>query len=135
MAVLVNTRSKDEQANIVAFTGSPTAEDERAVINAQLGELDVVSAQAGIIPEKTLLTIEDGAVIDIERVSASSETTGDEVVLSDAQLDELGTVLGTIEATYPVDETVDDGVLLLDTEWKVLDSGRLVIKQIRPFTR
>ncbi len=136
MAVLVNTRSADEQANIVAFTGSPTADDDRYVVNAQLGELAVVAAESGVFPEKTLLTVSRGSVVAIERVSASSETVGDQVVLSDDQLTQLGEVLAGIEADYPIDGEAPAGaVVLLDTEWKVLSDGRLVVKQVRPFVR
>ena len=136
MAVLVNTRSKDEQANIVAFTGSPTSEDSRHIINAQLGELAVVSAESGVIPEKSLLTVEGGVVVDIERITASSETAGDGVVLPDVCLERIGEVLAGLQADWPIDSDVPTGhTVLLDTEWKVLSDGRLVIKQIRPFVR
>lgn len=134
MGVLCDTRANDEQANVVAFSGNPTsAGDDRYLVNAQLGELEVVSAEPGVYPEKTLLTLADGAVTTIDRVSASSEA---DLVLTDAQLAELGAVLAGIVEVYPADDEVPEGHdLLWDTEWKVLSDGRLVVKQIRPFLR
>lgn len=135
MGILVNTRSKNEQANVVAFTGNPTAPDDRMLINAQIGELDVVSSEPGVIPEKTLLDFEANRVSDIIRVHESSELDG-EWVLSEALLTELGELFLDIESIYPIDEMPPSThTRLLDTEWKVLSDGTLIIKQIRPFLR
>ena len=135
MGVLVNTRSKDEQANIVAFTGNPTADDDRFVINAQFGEWDVVSAEPGVAPERILVTMtDDGTVETIERVSSS--TMGPGLVLSNEQVTALATQLDGIRDRWPIDEPPPaDRTVLLDTEWKVLEDGRLIVKQIRPFLR
>ncbi len=134
MGVLVNDRSKDEQANIVAFTGNPTSDgDDRYLVNAQEGELEVVAAEAGVYPESILLTVEAGEVSEIFRVSPSSEV---DEVLTDAELTELGEVLAGVAEVYPVDlEVPEDRDLLWDTEWKITSEGRLVIKQIRPYVR
>jgi hypothetical protein len=44
--------------------------------------------------------------------------------------------MAAIEADYPVDEAPPPGgVVLLDSEWKVLSDGRLIVKQVRPFLR
>ena len=134
MAVLVNAQSEDERANIVAFTGNPTSDDDRWLVESQVGDLDVVSAEPGVWPEQVLLTMEDGEVTDVTRVSTSSETDDD--VLSDARLDELGALLWEVDAAFPVDDAVPEGgTLMLDTECKVLEDGRLIIKQVRPFVR
>ncbi|MCK6525567.1 PEP/pyruvate-binding domain-containing protein, partial [Myxococcota bacterium] len=137
MAVLVNTRSKDEQANIVAFTGNPNdIEDDRLLVNAQLGAWDVVSAEPGVVPEKVYLTVSDGVVTKIERVSPSSQVESGEVVLTDAQLEALGAALVEITEVMPLDHSPAAGHdVVWDTEWKVLEDGRLVVKQIRPFQR
>jgi hypothetical protein len=137
MGVLVNARSKNERANIVAFTGNPTnADDDRMLINAQIGELDVVSAGPGVVPEKVLLELSGGSVSEIVRVSPSSVVLPGTQVLSDSQLQDLGAHLWSISEGFPVDGAVPaDRDLLLDTEWKVLEDGRLIIKQVRPFLR
>jgi len=137
MGVLVSARYEDERANGVAFTGNPIdARDGRYTINVQLGEVDVVSGAAGVTAELDRLTVTDGAVVAIERVAPSSLARPGEWVLSDAQLEELGALLGGIAASYPVDpgaHAAED--VLLDLEFKVDAQGKLVIKQIRPFLR
>ncbi|GDX81562.1 hypothetical protein LBMAG42_33730 [Deltaproteobacteria bacterium] len=136
MAVLVNDQSEQEQANIVAFTGNPTGEDERWLIEAQVGDIDVVSAESGVTPERTLLTVEGGAVTGIERMDESSEVGAGEEVLSDARLYEVGALLLEVDAVMPHDEDAPEGTLVLwDTEQKYLEDGRGIIKQIRPFAR
>ncbi|MBM4366779.1 MAG: hypothetical protein FJ102_11235, partial [Deltaproteobacteria bacterium] len=134
MALLVNPRSNNEQANAICFTGNPTtATDDRYLVQAQPGELEVASAEAGVYPESNLLTVEDGVVVEIDRVSESS--TG-EIALSDAQLAEFGAELWTINEVFPLDYDVPEGYnVIWDTEWKVLEDGRIIIKQIRPFMR
>lgn len=135
MGVLINTRSKNERANFVAFTGNPTqASDERMLVNAQAGELDVVAAEPGLVPEKVLLRVTDGAVVEIDRVSPSSVVLPGVEVLNDAQLRELGAQLWTLQQDFPLDEAAPpDTTLLLDSEWKILEDGRMVVKQVRPF--
>jgi pyruvate,water dikinase len=137
MGVLVSTRYEDERANGVAFTGDPIdAEDGRYTINVQLGEVDVVSPPAGTTAELDRVTIVNGEVVAIDRVAPSSLVEPGEVVLDDAQLEELGAVLAGIAGTYPVEpgEHAPEDVLL-DLEFKIDAQGKLVIKQIRPFLR
>jgi hypothetical protein len=75
-------------------------------------------------------------VVAIEREQASSESESGAWVLSTEQLHEIGEAMADIEGVYPVDgEIPGDQRVLLDTDWKVLVDGRLVIKQIRPFLR
>jgi len=135
MGILVDTRTKDEQANIVAFSGNPfDVGDDRYVVNAQIGELDVVSSAPGVWPEKDLLALEDGVVTGIERAVGSSELPAGQWVLSEARLSELGAALWTIVEVYPIDAEVPPSAgVLLDTEWKVCADGRLIVKQVRPF--
>lgn len=134
MAILVNDRTAGERANIVAFTGNPLGPDRaNYLVNAQLGELDVVSAAPGVWPEKDLLTIESGQVTAIERARASTEVAPGDVVLTDAQLGTLGAALADIAAQMPLDAPVPTGKrAIFDTEWKLTADGRLIIKQIRP---
>lgn len=137
MGVLVNTRSKDELANMVAFTGNPSTNDDRYLVNSQVGDLAVVGAPAGVFPESVLLELNDaGEVTDILRVSGSSELPAGEDVLSDAQLRALGEAFFDIRAVFPIDSVAPEGAeILLDTEWKVLSDGQLIVKQVRPFLR
>lgn len=132
MGILVDTRAKDEQVNAVAFTGHPVLDDDRFLIDAQVGWLDVVSAEGGVVPEQILADV-DGDAVSLERVHASSEA---DEVLTDARATELALALAEIAAVFPIDgEAPAGGELLLDTEWKVLEDGRLIVKQVRPFLR
>jgi hypothetical protein len=134
MGILVNTRSKDEQVNAVAFTGDPVKDDDRILVNAQIGSLDVVSAEPGVVPEVIRVSVSGGQVTAITREQGSSEVSG--LVMTDEALTDLALLLDSLVGVYPIDETVPEGRdVLFDTEWKVLEDGRLVIKQIRPFLR
>lgn len=137
MGILVSERNEAERANMVAFTGNPVSKgDKRYLINAQIDELPVVSPEPGMWPEQVLLTIAEGKVSKIDRVSASSEVPDGEHVLSDAQLESLGEQLAKLAAIYPYDLEPPKGrELLLDTEWKVTAQGKLRIKQVRPFLK
>lgn len=137
MGILVDLRVGDEAANMVVFTGDPNlAGDRRLLVNAQLGELEVVSPDPGTWPEKTRLTLEGGEVTTIDRVRGSSELPEGEYVLGDAQLRELGAHMAAIEAAFPIDDAPPEGAtVLLDTEWKVRADQTLMIKQVRPFLR
>ena len=134
MAVLVNDRTANERANVVAMTGNPTApQDHRWLVNAQVGELDVVSGVPGVVPERSLLDVEDGQVQEIIRVGTSSEVEPDGVVLTDAQLEQLGAALAGIADAMPIDQPVAaDMRVVWDTEWKVRADGTLLVKQARP---
>lgn len=137
MGILVNTRTPDERANVVAFTGNPALRgDDRYLVNAQIGTLDVVAALPGVVPEESLLTVDASGVQQIERVAGSTELPEGAWVLSDAELAELGEALWDISGVYPIDGEVPPGAtVLLDTEWKLRSDGRFAIKQIRPFVR
>lgn len=134
MGVLVNERSEDERANAVAFTGNPTAPaDPRWLINAQIGDLDVVAGQAGVVPERVLLRVSEGVVESVLRVGSSSELPSGVGVLSEAQLLELGSRLIEIAEVFPVDELAPEGMrVVLDTEWKLRSDGTMLVKQVRP---
>lgn len=137
MGVLVNERSEDERANMVVFSGNPLApNDGRFLVNAQLGELPVVSPEPGVWPEQVLLGIEHGEVSSIERVVGSSLLPEGSWVLGDAELRAIGRELARLADLYPFDVTPPKGrELLLDTEWKVMPDGSLRVKQVRPFLR
>ncbi len=137
MGLLVDLRVGDEAANMVAFTGDPSlAGDHRFLVNAQLGDLEVVSPDPGTWPEKTRLTLDGGVVTKIDRLRGSSELPEGAHVLTDAQLQDLGAHLAAIAAAFPLDDTAPpDAEILLDTEWKVRPDQTLMIKQIRPFLR
>lgn len=136
MGVTVSLRFEDELANGVAFTGNPVdLLSGRYVINAQRGEVDVVSPTPGVTAELSLLTLEGDEVVEIERAVGSSLIPEGEVVVDDAHLRELGRLMAELSRTYPLDAPVPPGAPapLLDLEFKITRDDALVIKQIRSF--
>ncbi len=136
MGILVSTRFADEEANGVIFTGNPSdPEDARYTVNVQLGEVNVVGAPVGVVAEVDRLAIENGVVVEIERVSQSS-LLADGEVMDDAALGVLGALIADVAQAYPIElgeyEAED---VLLDLEFKIAAGGQLMIKQIRPFLR
>ena len=122
-------------AGLAASCGrSDCRECQREKCSDLVVELEVVSAVAGVWPEKDLLTVEDGAVTTIERERGSTVLPQGQWVLDDARLRELGGRLATIGEVFPVDEEAPASArVLLDTEWKLRADGQLVVKQVRPF--
>jgi hypothetical protein len=75
-------------------------------------------------------------VTAIHRARESSELPAGNWVLKDAQLEQNGGLLWQIVQVFPVDGDVPAGAtVLLDTEWKILSDGSLIVKQVRPFLR
>lgn len=136
MGVLANTRTEGERANLVAFTGDPRSQDDRTRIDAQAGEIEVVSADPDVVPESLFVEVADGEVVDVQWLTWSSEVPFGTPVLTDAEVATVATSLWAVAQWFPVDEPVPDGhSVLWDTEWKVEADGRVIIKQIRPYLR
>lgn len=132
MGVLVNTQSEEERANIVGFTGNPLGTPEGWLVESQVGDLDVVSAESGVSPERVLLSVAEGEVSSVLRIAESSEVIDGQKVLTDAQLREVGALLWIVDEVMPRD-SADSATYRWDTEQKVLSDGTLVIKQVRPW--
>ncbi|HVR74934.1 MAG TPA: PEP/pyruvate-binding domain-containing protein [Planctomycetota bacterium] len=136
MAVLVTRAFPAEDSNGVAFTGNPSNRVDRSyIVNAQLGDVDVVSPEPGIQSEKDILVMDGGKVGRILRARASSIVVPGQYVLEDTQLEELGEVLALVAAEFP--RGLDTGGhpaedVLVDVELKFQD-GQLILKQARPF--
>lgn len=137
MAIAVTRAFLNEDANGVAFTGSPRdVEDKRYVITAQVGEGSVVSPPAGMTVERTLLGVgDDGDVENIVRSRASNQVDPGVVVMSDEHLRELARFMWRIENAWQFElpEEIDREQVILDFEFKVEPGGGLAVKQVRPF--
>jgi hypothetical protein len=135
MAVLVTPVFSGERANGVAFTGNLSNPlDRRYVVVAQVGEVSVVTPEAGTRAEKDVLEVEAGAVVRIDRVRESSLARPGEPVVSDEKLRELGALLWHIDKNLPVDLAGRDrSEVLFDIEFKIEAGGDLAVKQVRPF--
>ncbi|MBI4602973.1 MAG: hypothetical protein HY721_13530 [Planctomycetes bacterium] len=136
MAVLVSDAFPDELANGVAFTGNPAVRgDHRFLVNAQLGDVEVVFTDPKVVAEKDVLEMVDGRVAGIVRVRGSSLVPEGTHVLSDDNLRELGALMAHVEGKYPLElgSHARDEVLL-DFELKLdRPTGRIRLKQVRPF--
>ena len=133
MGATVSLRFEGETANGVAFTGSPINSKQTSfTVNAQYGEVDVVSPTPGVTAELSLLTLDAGEVTEIERALVSSLVPVGEVVVSDVHLRELGGLMAALQQTYPLDADAGSEPLL-DLEFKVTSDDTLIIKQIRTF--
>ena len=136
MSVLATSRSDAERANMVAFTGSPVGDDPRYVVNAQRGDNRAVTTARGQIAETTLITVAGGKVTDVKTVTKSNVAPVGKPVVPEKELRRMAELLAKLTQTFPIDDVAPEGgTILLDTEWKLLGDGRLVIKQIRPFLR
>lgn len=134
MAVLVTRAFVDEVSNGVAFTGNPgNPDDPRYIVTAQLGDVPVVSPDPGIIPERNVLEVVDGAIQSLRRRASSLVPEG-LWVLSETQLDELARFLWHVDQEFPVElggHSRDE--VILDLEFKFERDGSLAVKQVRPF--
>ena len=135
MAVLVSIAYGDEKANGVAFTGNPgNVFDDRYHVTAQVGEVSVVSPAPGVRSEKSVLEVEGGRVLRIERIRPSTLAPPGGIVLGDGNLRDLGGILDRIERDMPVELGAHDrSEVLFDIEFKVRPDGRIAVKQVRPF--
>lgn len=135
MGATVSLRYEGERANGVAFTGDPVdPRSGRYTVDAQLGEVPVVSPTPGVTAELSHLTMADGRVVEIERSVPSSLVPPGQAVLDDARLRELGALMAELADAYPIDAPTQAGEPpILDIEFKITSDQRLVIKQIRTF--
>jgi hypothetical protein len=137
MGILVNRRFKNEQANGVALTGSPSnIADSRYIITAQEGEESVVSPDPGVVAEKDVLTVAGGDVVSITRAVPSSLVPEGAFVLSDAELGEFGALLWQMDQDFPIElGNYERRDVVLDVEFKIEENGDLAVKQVRPLLR
>lgn len=134
MGILVSSRFADEQADGVVFSGNPLdPTDPRVTVNVQFGEEDVVSSTPGVTAELNRLSISEGEVTTIERVSVSSLSEDEQTVLDDDQLRELGRVVAAVREQHPLPADAEASDVLWDMEFKIDAAGDLKFKQIRPF--
>lgn len=137
MGIAVTRAFLNEDANGVAFTGSPRdVDDKNYVITAQAGEGSVVSPPAGTTVERTLLEVGDGGEVEnIIRSRASNQVPPGETVVREEHLRELARFMWRIETAWEFDlpDDVSREHVILDFEFKVEPDGSLAVKQVRPF--
>lgn len=140
MALLVHANFPEEEANGVAITNNPfdpSGLEPALYVNAQEGSTDVVSPDAGVLPDSYLhYFLSPGQ--PIVYIQHSTEVPSGETVLTNDESYRLGVALDAIHSFfYPV-YGESNAWYAMDVEWKFDDKytpgePELFVKQARPF--
>ena len=131
MGVLVHPNFSDELANGVAVSFDPfSGRDGSYYVNTQLGEDLVTNPEAHSVPEEMLLH-PDGTYTVLSR---SNQIPASELLMSDAQIEQLRLALGTLHDRFAVLYGVEPGEqFAMEIEFKITSGNTLAIKQARPW--
>ncbi|WP_420626844.1 fibronectin type III domain-containing protein [Candidatus Poriferisodalis sp.] len=131
MGVLVHPNYSDELANGVAVSFDPYGRSAGSYyINTQLGEDLVTNPDAHSVPEEMLLH-PDGTYTVLAR---SNQIPAGELLMSDAQIEQLRLALGTIHDRFAVLYGIEPGEqFAIEIEYKITSDNTLAIKQARPW--
>ena len=114
-----------------------TSLDRRYVVTVQKGERSVVSPEPGELPEKDLLVVENGQVVEIVRAVASSLVPPG--ISRARRIEQLRRARRDSWLTSIAELLRGSGGcqkrlrVLLDIEFKIDRDGSLAVKQVRPF--
>lgn len=134
MGVLVHPNFADELANGVAVTDDVVYQTVgNYYLNTQIGEDLVTNPEEQSVPEEILLDWWDSNNYRV--VKTSNRTTDDKRILTDAYLRELNGYLGMIHNKFSqlygsASQTED---FAMEIEFKIMNDGKLSIKQARPW--
>lgn len=133
MAVLIHPNYAEERVNGVAVTTDPRyGTTDTYYLNNQRGEDLVTNPDPNSRPEEILLGAPAGAVV-IEVVRRSN-LSPDTLLLDSARLGQLRDYLTVIQERFAeLYDAGDDESFAMEVEFKVDSSGRLAIKQARPW--
>ena len=130
MGVLVHPNYSGELANGVAVSFDPFYGTGGYYVNTQLGEDLVTNPEAHSVPEEVLLH-QTGAY-DI--LSISNQVPNGELLMSDAQIDQLRRHLEVIHGTFVELYGIEAGEpFAMEIEFKITSEDILAIKQARPW--
>jgi len=134
MGVLVHPNYKGELASGVTVTDDIFYQTYgNYYVSTQVGEDLVTNPGDDSVPEELLLGWyeRDGHQI----MQRSSETTGDKLLLTGAQMAQLRTCLTKIHAKFAkaYGRSLEDERFAMEIEFKITKAGTLVIKQARPW--
>ena len=131
MGVLVHPNYSDELANGVAVSYDPiNAREGVYYVNTQIGEDLVTNPDANSAPEELLLLEEDS----YEVLVYSNQVESEQLLMSDAQIEQLRGHLATIHDKFDELYDPDDGErFAMEIEFKITSKDVLAIKQARPW--
>ena len=135
MGVLVHSNYEGEQANGVGVTTNIF--DPRWAghyVNVQVGENLVTNPEAGSIPEEYLIARLAGFSDEIQYIRFSNQMPEGETVLSRQQALDLKAKMDTVHNHFR--RKYNPGNLstwAMEVEFKITETGRLLIKQARPW--
>ena len=131
MGVLVHPNYSDELANGVAVSYDPLGDrDDVYYINTQVGEDLVTNPEALSVPEEILLL--SGGIYEV--LVYSNQMEAEQLIMSDAQIEQLRSHLTTIHDSFKVlyDPAADEP-FAMEIEFKITVDDVLAIKQARPW--
>ena len=131
MGVLVHPNYSDELANGVAVSHDPIGNRAGAYyVNTQIGEDLVTNPYALSLPEELLL-LSDGSS---EVLVRSNQVEPDRLLMTDAQIQQLRSHLGTIHDDFKaLYAPAADERFAMEIEFKITAEDVLAIKQARPW--
>ena len=131
MGVLVHPNFSDELANGVAASFNPIMDGvEGYYVNTQLGEDLVTNPEAHSVPEEILLH-QSG---NYEVLSTSNQVEAGQLLMTDAQMDQLRGHLETIHDEFAELYGIEAGErFAMEIEFKITSDNILSIKQARPW--
>ena len=131
MGVLVHPNYSDELANGVAVSHDPFSNRAGAYyVNTQIGEDLVTNPQARSVPEE-LLFLSDGSY---DVIVYSNQVASGQLLMSDAQLEQLRNHLSTIHDRFKALYAPAVGErFAMEIEFKITSDNVLAIKQARPW--
>ena len=135
MGVLVHPNFSDELANGVAVSLNPIVGGvEGYYVNTQLGEDLVTNPEALSVPEEVLLHEPGKYARNYEILTTSNRVDPGELLMSDAQMDQLRGHLGVIHDEFAELYGIEAGEkFAMEIEFKITSENVLSIKQARPW--
>lgn len=135
MGVLVHPNFKEEEANGVGITADPIyGTEDNYYLNTQVGEDLVTNPEGFSIPEEVLLRKNGSGALGYEIIRRSNLLPNNEQIMTVPYLDELREYMAVIHAEFAVLYAAEgNDRFSMDIEYKIDSTGRLVVKQARPW--
>ena len=135
MGVLVHPNFKEEEANGVGITDDPVyGTEDNYYLNTQVGEDLVTNPEGFSIAEEILLKRNGSGALGYELIRRSNLLPNNEQIMTVPYLDELREYMKVIHDEFAIlYEAESNDRFAMDIEYKIDSTGRLVIKQARPW--